>query len=227
MRLRKDHDYAQRRQQIIDGALDVFSRKGFEKTTNKDIARAAGIGSPGLIYHYFTDKDDLFRAVIEQWSPAFRLVAHPETLMALPPREGLTLFAQSLFKILDNHKALAALKLILGEATRRPDVANAYNQAAPGRAFPILARYLAQQMEAGRLRHADPGAAVRCFMGPLLIYILTREIFPPSDSETLSPDAMITTTVDVFMRGLQVNGDAGDTNEAGDACAEPGGQGHD
>lgn len=206
MRLRRDQDYEQRRQQIIDGALDVFSRKGFEKATNKDIAHAAGIRSPGLIYHYFADKADLFRAVIEQWSPAFHMVAHPETLMALPPREGLVLFAQSIFKILDNRKAVATLKLILGEATRSPEIASTYNQAAPGRAFPLLARYLAQQMEAGRLRRVDPGAAVRCFIGPLLIYILTHELFPQSDRETLSPDAMIETAVDVFMRGLQAGG---------------------
>ena len=48
---RDEQDFEERRQQIIDGALEVFSEKGFEKATNKDIAEAAGIGSPGLIYH--------------------------------------------------------------------------------------------------------------------------------------------------------------------------------
>ena len=47
------NDINERRQQIIDGALDVFATKGFENATNKDIARASKIGSPALIYHYF------------------------------------------------------------------------------------------------------------------------------------------------------------------------------
>ena len=44
---RDDTDYESKRQQIIEGALHVFASKGFENATNKDIARAAGIGSPG------------------------------------------------------------------------------------------------------------------------------------------------------------------------------------
>jgi AcrR family transcriptional regulator len=48
---RDEQDYETRRQQIIDGALQVFATKGFERATNKDIALASKIGSPGLIYH--------------------------------------------------------------------------------------------------------------------------------------------------------------------------------
>jgi len=69
---RDDQEFEDRRQQIISGALTVFSEKGFEKATNKDIAQAAGIRSPGLIYHYFKDKGDLLRQVIEQRSPALQ-----------------------------------------------------------------------------------------------------------------------------------------------------------
>ena len=47
---RDEQDYEQRRQQIIDGALEAFSAKGFDGASNKDIAEAAKIGSPGLIY---------------------------------------------------------------------------------------------------------------------------------------------------------------------------------
>lgn len=45
----RDEEYERRRQQIIDGALVVFSQKGFDKATNQEIAEAAGIASPGLI----------------------------------------------------------------------------------------------------------------------------------------------------------------------------------
>ena len=61
---RDESDYEQRRQQIIDGALQVFASKGFERATNKEIARAAKVRSPGLIYHYFKDKGDLFQQVV-------------------------------------------------------------------------------------------------------------------------------------------------------------------
>jgi AcrR family transcriptional regulator len=201
MRSRKEEEYEQRRQQILEGALHVFAEKGFEKATNKDIASAAGIGSPGLIYHYFVDKAALFRQVIEQHAPALQLIAQPETVMAMPPREALQLFASKFLQILDNPTTVAFLKVMVGEVTRKPEVADMVNNVGPGRAFPLLTRYLEQQMAAGTLRRMDAGAAVRCFIGPILAYIIAREVFPQADSQTLNPEMMVETLVDVFLHG--------------------------
>src|SRR5215468_2098695 len=99
---RDEQDFELRRQQIIDGALEVFAEKGYEKATNKDIAEAAGIGSPGLIYHYFKDKGDLFIQVLEQRAPMLQLLSRSESLMNLPPRAALTLFGTTLLNTLDN-----------------------------------------------------------------------------------------------------------------------------
>src|SRR5689334_23801518 len=117
---RDGQDFEERRQQIIDGALAVFSEKGFEKATNKDIAEAAGIGSPGLIYHYFQDKSDLFRQVLEQRAPVLQLLNRSDTMMDMPPREALTLFGNMFMRTLDNHAAISLFKLVLGEAVRQP-----------------------------------------------------------------------------------------------------------
>src|SRR5215471_17466191 len=92
---RDERDFEDRRQQIIDGALEVFASKGFERATNKDIAEAAGIGSAGLIYHYFKDKSDLFRQVLEQRAPVLQLLNRADAIMQLPPREALTLFGST------------------------------------------------------------------------------------------------------------------------------------
>lgn len=45
-------------------ALDLFEKRGFAAVTIKSIGEAAGVNS-ALIYYYFKDKDDLFRASIE------------------------------------------------------------------------------------------------------------------------------------------------------------------
>jgi AcrR family transcriptional regulator len=50
------------RQLIMDAATELFAKHGFHATTNKMIARAAGV-APGLLYHYFESKEDLFAAV--------------------------------------------------------------------------------------------------------------------------------------------------------------------
>lgn len=202
MPARDEQDFDSRRQQIIDGALQVFASKGFEKATNKDIAAASEIGSPGLIYHYFQDKNDLFRQVIEQRIPLLQLLSHSEEMMALPPREALTIFASTFLKIVDNPNAIALAKLMLGEAIRRPLVAQMLNHIGPGRGFAFLNDYLEKQMDAGVLKRMDTGAAARCFIGPLIAFVLTREVFPQPDAQTLEPETMVKTVVEVFLQGM-------------------------
>ncbi len=201
---RDEQDYESRRQQIIDGALEVFSSKGFEQATNKDIAQAASIGSPGLIYHYFKDKADLLQRVLEERAPVLQLIAHGDELMDLPPREALQRLGRAYVDTMTNPPAVKLFKLVLGESIRRPIVADMLNRVGPARGLHFLSRYLEHQMTLGRLRRMDPGAAARCFMGPLLAYIMTREVFPQPDTPHLRPETMVRTTVDIFLDGIML-----------------------
>lgn len=47
-----------RREQVVQAAVGLFARQGYYRTTVHDIAKTAGV-SPGLIYQYFADKDDI------------------------------------------------------------------------------------------------------------------------------------------------------------------------
>ncbi|NJK88236.1 MAG: TetR/AcrR family transcriptional regulator [Myxococcales bacterium] len=54
----------ERRKQILTAAVQVFAEKGFHKTRVSDVARRAGVAY-GLIYHYFSSKDDLLNSIFE------------------------------------------------------------------------------------------------------------------------------------------------------------------
>lgn len=53
----------ERRKQILDAALTVFSGKGYHATNVSDVAAEAGV-SQGTIYWYFESKDELFHAAL-------------------------------------------------------------------------------------------------------------------------------------------------------------------
>jgi AcrR family transcriptional regulator len=53
----------EQREKILNAAKSVFARKGFAATKMADIAAAAGV-SYGLPYHYFTNKDAVFAALV-------------------------------------------------------------------------------------------------------------------------------------------------------------------
>ena len=55
----------ERRQEIIDTALELFLKDGFEKTQMVDISKQINVAA-GTIYHYFKSKTELLYAVIDK-----------------------------------------------------------------------------------------------------------------------------------------------------------------
>lgn len=202
MPLRDDREFEQRRQQIITGALQAFSAKGFDRASNRDIAEAAKIGSPGLIYHYFKDKEDLLYQVLLERMPLIQVVETATSLSDLPPQEMLPQIGDLLAKALSLDVTVALMKIVLPEAIRNPRVAQMVNEIGPGRAITVLTRYLDHQMELGRLRHMNPHIAARLFVGPIIAYMITRFVFDQEDAKAISAAEMITTTIDVFLHQL-------------------------
>lgn len=65
MRIVKDPDT--RKEEILIGALKVFARKGYDKTTITDIAKELGI-SQGLCYRYYESKEAIYDTALDQYA---------------------------------------------------------------------------------------------------------------------------------------------------------------
>lgn len=200
VRQRLGHDG--RREQILEGALTVFSSKGFAMATNRDIAEAAGIRSPGLIYHYFESKADLFQAVVERLAPPLQMAQRREENFALPPREFLLNLANGYLTLYSNPKAQALLRVVIGETSRQQEFAHVLAEMGPLRMLSYVGAYLQTQMETGTLRSMSPTVAARCFIGPLIAVVLPEALFGIGLEPNLSVEEVAQTTVDVFLRGM-------------------------
>ncbi|KRE74003.1 TetR family transcriptional regulator [Arthrobacter sp. AG367] len=62
------------REHILDAARKLFAEHGFEGTSLRQVARAAGV-DPGMVHHFFMGKDELFALSVE-------LPADPEQVLA-------------------------------------------------------------------------------------------------------------------------------------------------
>ena len=69
----------EKRERILQAALDVFSAQGFRGATIDQIAAAAGMSKPNLLY-YFRRKDDIYASLLER-----QLATWLEPLRAIDP----------------------------------------------------------------------------------------------------------------------------------------------
>jgi AcrR family transcriptional regulator len=53
------------RRALLDAARSLFAERGYHGTAAEEIVRRAGL-TRGALYHHFEDKQDLFRAVIDE-----------------------------------------------------------------------------------------------------------------------------------------------------------------
>jgi AcrR family transcriptional regulator len=193
-----------RRAQILDAAFEEFAAKGFKGATIKSIAGAAGLQSPALIYWYFPDKEALFREVLGSRIPVLRAVADPTPLLDLPPEELLPRIGRAYFafEVLD----IRTLQLVIGEAVRRPEVAEMFVKSGPGKVLDFLKVYLEHQVELGRLRPHDVRSSARAFIGMLMPQLAGKMFLPALAEDGLTDEEHLETSVGIFLGGLRPEG---------------------
>lgn len=77
-----------RRLEILQAAAKVFARKGLAATKIADIAAAAGM-SHGLVYHYFSSKDEVFSTLVQSAMDGATLVTQGAQAQPGTPWEQL------------------------------------------------------------------------------------------------------------------------------------------
>jgi len=103
----------QTKEQIVDIATRIFQKKGFMKTSMRDIAKGAGTGVSN-IYNYFKNKDELFRYIVmplitdmeKMMYDHHNLKSHEEFLKYASgeSNEMVTEHVQAYVKLINNHR---------------------------------------------------------------------------------------------------------------------------
>ena len=194
----------ERREQILKAAFEEFAAKGFKGATIKSIAEAAGLQSPALIYWYFPDKEALFREVLSSQVPVLRAVADPAPIMDLPPEEVLPRLGRAYFAF--EQFDVRMLQLMVGEAVRRPEVAEMFIRNGPGKVLEFLKIYLEHQIELGRLKPHDARSSARAFIGMLMPQLAGQLFFPALLEDGLRDEVHLKTAINIFLEGLKPGG---------------------
>jgi AcrR family transcriptional regulator len=118
-----DVDSNATRSRLVTVARQHFARDGFDATTNRAIAEAAGI-TTGAIYHYFASKAEMYEAVyLETLDHVYAefegAVAGPTTLL-----EQFSALLDAAVRLNDEDPSLSGFVVgIASETQRHPDLA--------------------------------------------------------------------------------------------------------
>jgi TetR/AcrR family transcriptional regulator len=104
----RERNAAATKQRLLDAAEGEFAARGFAGARLREIAVAAGV-QPALIHHYFTDKQGLYRAVLDR----ALLPTSTESWSLLESRHDLdgllTGFIEMLLRFYAEHQNLLAI----------------------------------------------------------------------------------------------------------------------
>jgi len=204
IRPQPDDDTAKRRQ-IVQGARSIFLQHGFDAASMNDIARAAGV-SKGTLYVYFTNKEQLFEAIVHQ-----ECQVHAEATFNLDHGDRdvagvLARLGSAYIGFLCKPEKASALRIVVAIADRMPEIGRCFYETGPAVGIAKLAAYLKAQTEAGVLAVGDCHLAAAQFLDACQSTLFKPVLFNFRDA----PDAdaiahVVGTAVQTFMRAYGVN----------------------
>jgi len=136
-----------KRKAILDAAVRVFARQGYDASPVGDVAKEAGVAY-GLVYHYFGSKEAVLEAVFrEQWGRLLAAVEVAEGMGQTAP-EQLELVVKIVLRTWRDDPDL--VRLLVREITRSPHIQDELDEI--GQAFASLERIIRRGQEEGTFR---------------------------------------------------------------------------
>ena len=196
--------HEERKEQIITAALEVFAQKGYDGTSNRLIAKAAGLNSAALIYHYFPSKTDLFKACLERITAVEDLKRDLTTGQDKPPEVYLKKVAMSYLKTLTGKPVNRLFLMILAAAQSHPELMPILmGRLSEVIFFPLLS-YFTRMSAEGRLKPVSPVTAAQELLGPLMLRAIAGALMEKSLPFVFQDDEdFIDTHIRVFFDGIR------------------------
>jgi AcrR family transcriptional regulator len=190
-----------RRQQIVESAVNLFSRKGFRGTRIREIAEAAHI-SEAMIYRHFSTKRELYSAIIETKSVTEELLADA-SIAARDKDDAGVLQAVGLKMIEQTGADPSLMRLLLFSALEGHELSEIFFDSRVKKLHQFLSRYIKKGIADGRFRPMDTLVIARGFIGMIVHYLLIHELFGIQRPPRSSPKKVVEMFVSVFLRGIE------------------------
>jgi AcrR family transcriptional regulator len=186
---------AERREAIIEAALDEFVARGFAATRLDDVAKRAGVAK-GTIYLHFEDKEALFRELIHT-----ALVPLISRLAVPPPsggsvRDALDSFARTFVQEVIGTRRGDIVRLILAEGARFPSIADFYYREVVSRGIAGMQGLIELGIARGEIRERGLRRFPQILVAPAIVAVIWQGLF--GEHAPLDAAAMFSVHLDLI-----------------------------
>lgn len=175
------------KEKIIETALDLFSQRGYDGVSVREIARSVGIRESSL-YNHFESKRAIFDGIVDFCVRQSEIYFH-ESGLPFESGDDTSIYAgiglehlQDLIErtfrfFFDDPWNARFRRLLLISQYADPRCRDIYRHLYRDKCIQVQAYIFAALMDAGELRREDPLAVAAEFHGPMFMWIHTCDSF--------------------------------------------------
>lgn len=188
------------RTRILKSALRLFARQGYDGTTTRDLAEAAGVAEGTLFRHFPNKKAILIEVATQGWIEILT-----DLLTELSEMGSYKAVAQVMRRrMLNLHKNADMLKVCFMEAQFHPELRDRIQIEVITKMTDVAEVFFQSAMDQGIYRRMNSKVVARVFLGMFAVAGFSQDTIMESDSSPAAMQEMAEGLADIFLNGVLV-----------------------
>lgn len=188
----------ERRTAILEAALRVWGKRGFDGTSVSEVAREAGL-TKGTLYLYFPSKRALLEEALRRYSLRPDVEEGLARLRGQPLGDVVRGLVAVTWRGLMARREIAGL--LLRELPNHPEEARRFLEQVLLPLNLLVADYLREALPPERAAHLDPIVAARSLLGMVVTFFVSQEVLGGAELLPIPEERILATISELFLRG--------------------------
>lgn len=189
------------RTRILNAALRLFARQGFDGTTTRDLADAANVAEGTLFRHFPNKKAILIEVATQGWVEILT-----DLLTELSGMGSYKAVAQVMRRrMLHLHENADMLRVCFMEAQFHPDLREHIQSEVIDKMTDVAEAFFQTAMDQGVYRKMDPKMVARVFLGMFAIAGFSQSTIMSPTAAATDMQHMAEGLADIFLNGVLVH----------------------
>ena len=189
------------RTKILQAALQLFAKRGYDGTTTKDLAKSAGVAEGTLFRHFASKKTILIEIATAGWVDILT-----DLLTELSEMGSYKAVSQVMRRrMLNMRKNGDLMRVCFVEAQYHPELQESIQAEVINKMTDVAEAFFETAMEKGIYRPMNPKIVAKVFLGIFAIAGFSEETIMNPSASPQEMQEMAEGISDIFLRGVLNN----------------------